>query len=203
MSYDLTSYPSIGTALLVSIEIDEYRVNPGDSPTSTVLRFCDQTRTITFGGYPFVGTGQLLNITATRSELRTSTGDLTISLSGIPDNRIKEIINSRIKGNRVQIFRAFYDPATLGSLSIALSDPIGRFFGVINNYSIEEDYDITNRTNSNTLSLICSSWVEVLSKKVQNRKTNPNDMKSFYSTDVSFDRVPSLVGANFDFGAPQ
>lgn len=205
MTYDLNSFSRVGTALLVTLEIDEYRVEPGDTPTSTTLRFCDQNRNIQIGAYNFLGTGQLLGITATRSELRASAGEVTITLSGIPNNRIKEIINSRLKGNRVQIHRIFYNPQNMGSLSgsILSTDMIGRFFGVVTNYSIEEDFDIEGRSAGNTLSIICSSWLEVMSFRIKNRKTNPEDMKYFYPTDVSFDRVPKLVGANFDFGAPQ
>ena len=205
MTYDLNSYSAVGTALLVTLEIDEYRINPGDTPSSVTLRFCDQPSNITIGSYTFTGVGQLLGITATRSELRSSTGEITLTLSGIPNDRLKEIINSRLKGNRIQVHRIFYNSQTGGSLAIGLESTtmIGRFFGVVTNYSIEEDFDSANRTASNTLSIICSSWIEVLGSTVKNRKTNPASMKAYSPADVSFDRIPKLVGANFDFGAPQ
>ena len=206
MTIDLSSYQKIGSALLVRIPIDEYRVDPGDTPSAVVLKLSDVlvpiTITINGNSETYTGAGQLLSISPSRSELRNTASDVTITISGIPDARIKEIMNSKIKGSRVEIYRVLYNAGTWTVLG-AVGNPVGRFFGIINNFSLEEDYDITNKTNSNTISLICSSWHEVLNTKVTGRRTNPEDMKSFYSADTSFDRVPKLVGANFDFGAPQ
>lgn len=206
MTIDLSAYSKIGNALLVRIPVEEYKVDTGDTPTSVVLKLSDVLVpiTITYNGTneTYTGTGQLLSISPSRSELRNTASDVTITLSGIPDARIKEIMNSKIKGSRVEIYRVLYN-AENWSVLPTVGNPVGRFFGIITNFSLEEDYDITNKTNSNTISLVCSSWQEVLNTKISGRKTNPEDMKSFYPTDTSFDRVPKLVGANFDFGAPQ
>jgi hypothetical protein len=42
----------------------------------------------------------------------------------------------------------------------------------------------------------------MIERRVTGRRTNPDDQKKFYPTDVSMDRVPTLVDANFNFGAP-
>ena len=76
-------------------------------------------------------------------------------------------------------------------------------FGIINNYSLDEEHDVDARTSSNTISLVCASVVEILDKKIAGRKTNPKSFRAFVTDDASMDRVPSLVGANFDFGVPK
>jgi hypothetical protein len=68
------------------------------------------------------------------------------------------------------------------------------------NYAINEEYDINGRTATNTITLICTTIVSILANTTKGRRTNPVDQKKFYSTDVSMDRVPNLVGAYFDFG---
>jgi hypothetical protein len=202
MPIDLSSYTSVETGLFVRIEVDYYKAAAGDTPTSTVLRFSDYRGTVTINSESYVGLGKLLNITSTTSELKGSTSSVTVSISGIPDSSIAEIINSRMKGCPIKIYRVVFDPVTGTQLAIT-GNPAGRFFGIVSNYSLEEDYNIDERTSTNTISLICSSNMGFLENKISGRKTNPESMKRFYPTDVSMDRVPNLVGANFNFGAPK
>lgn len=189
---DLSSYNKIETGLFVQI-------SAGDG---TVLRFSDYNTVVTIGGYEYIGLGKFVSITTSTSELKTSSGSITIGLSGIPNTSISEIQNMKIKGAQVIVLRVFFDPVTGSVLSIA-GNPVGRFFGIVNNYSLDEEFDADTRTSSNTISLICSSVTEVLTNKIAGRKTNPSSFKTFYPNDVSMDRVPNLVGANFDFGAPK
>lgn len=202
MTINLNSYRAIETGLFVRIEVDYYKAAVGDTPTSTVLRFSDYRGTVSIDGESYQGLGKLLNISATTSELKGSTSSVTISISGIPNTSISEIINSRMKGCPIKIYRMVFDPVTGNKLNIS-GNPAGRFFGIVNNYSLEEDYNLETRTSTNTISMICSSNMEFLQNKISGRKTNPESMKRFYPTDVSMDRVPNLVGANFNFGAPK
>lgn len=201
----LGSYDSIGTALLVRLTVEEYRVNPGDVATTEVLKFSNWVTPITVTVYgnneTYTPTGQLLNITPSRNELRSSTGGVTVTLSGIPNTSIAEIINSKIKGSQIQIFRAILDSNTnLPMSGLDSGNPVGRFLGIVNNYSLEEDYNIGQKVATSTIVLDCASSLELLSTKVQGRRTNPEDMEYFYPGDKSFSRVPSLVDANFNFG---
>lgn len=202
MAIDLSTYDSIGTGLFVRIEVDYYKTSPEATPTSTVLRFSDFNRTVVVNGETYTPLGNLVGITSTTSELKNSSDNLTITISGIPDTSIAEIVNSRIKGCPVQIWRMMFNPNTLLPLSIP-GNPVGRFFGMVTNYALDEQYDVVNRSSSNTISLICSSKIDILSNKVAGRKTNPNSEKRFYPSDTSMDRVPNLVGANFNFGVPK
>jgi hypothetical protein len=191
MSIDLSSYQAIETGLFVRIAVG-----------ATILRFSDYRGSIVIDGETYVGLGKLLGITSTTSELKGSTGNVTITISGIPNTSIAEIMDSNLKGSPVKIYRVVFDPVTGDQLEID-GNPAGRFFGFVNNYTLEEDYNIESRSSTNSIAIVCSSNMQFLESKSAGRKTNPESMKKFYPDDVSFDRVPNLVGANFNFGAPQ
>lgn len=202
MTLPLTPYASVQSNLFVRIEVDEYTTTPGGSYSSQVLRFSDLLTPFTIEGESYLGIGKLMAISESASELRVSGGEVVITISGIPNSSIAEIVNSKIKGSPVRIYRALFDAATGQFLSIT-GNPVGRFSGFVNNYSLQEEYDEQTRTSTNTIVLTCSNNVTVLSNKISGRRTNPQSQKRFYSTDTSMDRVPNLINAYFDFGAPQ
>lgn len=202
MSINLSNYRSIGTALLVDIEVSYYKSSPIATPIATNLRFSDYQHPLVYNGDTYLGLGKLVGISPSTSELKNSNSSVTVTISGIPNSSIAEIVNSRIKGSPIDIYRYVFDAETLQILNIP-GNPAGRFFGIVNNYSLDEQYDIESRTATNTITLICSSIVEVLDNKIAGRKTSPASHKSFFGGDKSMDRVPNLVGANFNFGAPQ
>lgn len=199
MSIDLSNYTSIGSALAVKLEVPQYRVESTDPFTSQTFRFSDSLYPLTINSETYIGLNDFVAISSTRSELRSSTAPITVTIAGIPNTNIKQVVNSRIKGSKISIYRVVYDAITYQTLAID-GNPAGRFFGYVSNYTISEEYDFLNKTATNTIELICSSIQEVLENKLAGRKCNPNSMKSFYPTDVSMDRVPNLAGANFDFG---
>jgi hypothetical protein len=201
MTINLSSYNNIETGLFVRIACDKYRATEGDSFTSTVLRFSDINRPITIASESYTGLGRLLGITASSSELRVTTNDVTITLSGIPNSSIEEIIASRLKGSTVKIYRGIFNSTTGALLSIT-DNPVQRFNGFITNFNLGEEYDYDNKNASNTIVINCSSTVSILERRVSGRKTNPESMKYFYSTDISMDRVNAINGTYFDFGAP-
>lgn len=198
----LSDYTSIQSNLFVRIQVDYYKSSPGASATSEVLRFSDLRTTFTINSEEYIGLGNLMNISNSTSELRPSSGELTIAISGIPNSSIAEIVNSRIKGCPVRIYRGLFDATTGTALPIA-NQVLARYRGFVNNYSLQEEYDINTRTSSNTILLICNSSVDVLQNKVTGRKTNPQSHQLFYPTDKSMNRVPTLENATFNFGAPQ
>lgn len=199
---DLTSYSSIQSNLFVRIHVAEYKVNPGDAYQDVVLKFSDKRGTFLLDGEEYIGLGSLMGITSTSSEIRASSGELTITISGIPNTSIFEIVNSKIKGCPVRISRVLFDPVTGEQLDIE-GNPLARFRGFVNNFSLEETWDFNTRTSSNTITLICASSIDVLSNKFAGRKTNPYSEKKYFPSDLSMDRVPTLENATFDFGAPK
>jgi hypothetical protein len=112
----LSSFNAIETALIVQLNLPSGTVFISDYNTEIILGN-DQT---------VIGLGRFVNIGSSTSEIRTSSDQLTITLSGIPNRSISEIINGNIKGSRVTITRVFIDPAT-GELLDAIEASFGSF----------------------------------------------------------------------------
>jgi hypothetical protein len=200
MALDLSSYTAIQSNLFVRLTIDEYRTGTSGSYTSQVLKFCDRQGSYTIGSDTYNGLGNLMAVTSTSSEIRVSGQEVTVTVSGIPETSINEIVNSKIKGSQIIIYRVLFNPTTNVALSIS-GNPAGRFTGFVTNYSLTEEYDILSRTSTNTISFHCASVIDVLANTASGRRTNPEDQKSWYPSDLSMDRVPSLAKSNFNFGA--
>jgi len=195
---------AVQSNLFIRIEIDEYRTTPTAAYTQEVLRFSDLNENFVINSETYLGLGNFMNISSSRSEIRASGGELTIGIAGIPNSAIAEIVNSKIKGSPVRVYRALFDPISGNLLNLgSVSNPLGRYRGFVNNYSLTEEWNPDTRTSSNTITLVCSSSVDVLERKTTGRKTNPASMKKYFPNDVSFDRVPALENATFDFGVPK
>ena len=201
MTINLTSYSAIESGLFVKIVCDYYKATFATASfSSQTFYFSDMMRDVTISGNLYTGVGRLLGVTTTSSELKVSNQEVTITLSGIPNSALEEIQASRFKGSNIELRRGIFNADTGAFLSIT-DNPMLRFKGIITNLSINEEYSIEDRTASNTITLACASVIDIMSAKVSGRKTNPESQKYYYSTDVSMDRVPSLVGTYFDFGA--
>ena len=185
----LTSYGSIESNLFIKITL-----------TSSTLLFSDRLISTVINGDTYVGLGKLLSVSGSNSELRSSSGEITIGISGVPNSMISDIIAANIKGNNITITRGLFNATNGTFLSAITGNPIKRFAGYVNNISLEEEFDIDTRTSANTLLLTCSSNVDILDNKISGRKTNPVSQKKFYASDLSMDRVPSLESSYFDFG---
>lgn len=191
MAIDLSTYRSIQTNLFVKLDIPNYEV----------LTFSDYHKDLSISGTNYTGLGQLVNISNTSGNLRAAPEDVTITITGIPIQNVTAVLNNRIKGSAVEIYRAFFDPST-GELLPILGNPAGKFQGVVNNFEISDDLEMGTDTGIFTLILTATSVVELLNNKVSGRRTNPVDQRQWFPTDASMDRVPSLAKANFNFGAP-
>lgn len=191
MTINLSAYRNIQTNLFVKLDIPGYQI----------LTFSDLHKSISFGGTSYTGLGQLLAITNTTSNLRASPEDVSVTISGIPTTNIADILNNKIKGSSIKIYRGFFNPSTGDLLNIA-GNPAGKFQGVVSNFDITDDLEMGSDTGTISLTLTCTSVVELLNNKITGRRTNPIDQNIFYPNDTAMDRVPSLAKSNFNFGAP-
>lgn len=188
MSLDLTSYTSIQTNLFVKLIIPGY----------ATLTFSDYHKDYTIDGTTYQALGELLNITDTSDELRASRKEITVVISGIPNGNISEILDNRVKGSELVVYRGFFDPDTGNLLSIT-GNPAGKFHGVVSNYEIADDLTPGDDTGTITIALNVTSVVELLNNKISGRRTNPTD----FANEQSMNRVSALAKSNFNFGAPQ
>jgi hypothetical protein len=195
MTLNLTAYPVIGTALFIRVET----ILP--DATTEVVTFSDYHTSLTLAGVAYTGLGQFLSITETQTDIRATPAELTVGISGIPSENMAWIDDQDLKGSAISIQRGIFDPVTMELLDIP-GNPAGRFIGYVTNYNITEDQDNASRSGSQTIFLICSSSISLLGNKLSGRATNPTAQRELYLADASFDRVPNITNANYNFGAP-
>ena len=161
--------------------------------------FCSAAGDITVSGITFTGLGDLLNIAGIQREIKATSNDLSISLTGIDGNNVGIVLSSEIKGSLVEVWRGFLD-----SDNQIITTPTLQFFkryqGIVNNVSITEDFNDIVRSRIATCTLSCSSIKSVLENRVAGIKTNTISWQSFYPNDASMSRVQSIVAQYFDFG---
>jgi hypothetical protein len=157
-------------------------------------------KTLTWNGHEYQTMGSFLNITEMQNDLRATNNQLTVSLSGIPisdgtPNFLNIALNSKIKGSRIQIYRAFFEANTMNVLGV-----FQRYNGYVSNYSLGENWDQENRLVSNTISLQCSNINAIIEKQYSGRRTNVGDQEKFFPGDSGMYRVKLLADTQFDFG---
>lgn len=187
---NLSSYKGLENAILVKWVV----------PNFDTAYVTDYINSITYNGGTYQNIGNLLGVSSTVSELTTSTGEITISLSGIPTNSISNLFNQAIKGSDVTIYRALFDPVTHLPLNINFdgTNIFQKFKGIVTNYSITDAVDLNVGIALSTITLNCASNTEILSNLTAGRRTNPAD----FPNEKSMDRVRALANSNFNFGAP-
>jgi hypothetical protein len=149
--------------------------------------------------YTYPAVGNLLGVSQIAQDVKASNGDVTITLSGIGNNYIADIIANPIKGSPVEIRRAFFD--VNGQFIATAGNPVVEFSGVVNNFTFNEDWaDGAKQSVTMTASLVCSSIMSVLKRKVAGRRTNQAEQSYWFPGDHSMDRVGVISDTIFDFG---
>lgn len=167
----------------------------------TVYTFCNAAAPVTVSGITFSNLGALLSVGDVQRDMRSTSDDMTISLTGIDPANISLILSNDIKGSLVEVWRGFLD-----SNNQIITTPTTQFFkryqGIINNVSITEDFNTQMRTRIATCSISCSSMRRVLENRLGGLKTNQSSWQFFYPGDVSMNRVATIANTYFDFGKP-
>jgi hypothetical protein len=159
-------------------------------------------KTLTYNGHEYQTMGSFLNMSDMQNDIRATNNQLTVSLSGIPvgddtPNFLNIVLNSKVKGSRIQIYRAFFDANTMTTTGV-----YQRYNGYVSNYSLGENWDQDNRLVSNTISLQCSNINAIIEKQYSGRRTNVGDQQKYFPTDTGMYRVKLLADTQFDFGKP-
>ena len=187
---DFSTYSHINAGIFVKI-----------AGTSFTWLFSDYIRSVSIDSDTYVGLGRLLGVTSSSSDLKATTNDITVMVSGVPNTSLTEVLNAQVKGADITIHRGVFNANTGALLSIA-GNPMKRYVGFVTNYSISEEYDNTARTATSSITFTCASKLDVLGNSAKGRRTNPDDFKNADPNDTSMDRVTALAGSNFNFGAP-
>lgn len=166
---------------------------------SATYTFCSAATPITVNGTEFLGLGDLLSITDIPRDIKATSADVSISLTGIDGNNVGMVLSSQIKGSKVEIWRGFFDDNNQLILT-----PTQQFFkrytGIVNSVSISEDFDDRARMRVATCTISCASIRTVLENRIAGVKTNSTSWQAIYPNDVSMSRVAKIVSQYFDFG---
>ena len=194
---NLSGYQSLQQATFVRIVFTE-------SGNQIVVRFSNHNTPVTIQendgqNYVYPAVGTLMGITQMANELKSSQADVVITLSGIPTQYMADIVKSHIKAAPVEVRRAFFD--SVGNLLNIAGNPLLEFVGVVNNFSIDEQWsDQKTQSVTTTIALSCASTLAVLNKQESGRRTNQADENYWFPGDNAFSRVAMLQDAVFDFG---
>ena len=167
----------------------------------TVYTFCNASAPITVGGITFANLGALLSVGDVQRDIKATSDDMTIQLTGIDPVNVGIILGNEIKGSLVEVWRGFFD-----SNNQIITSPSTQFFkryqGIINSVSITEDFNTDARTRIATCSISCSSMRAILENRLSGVKTNQSSWQFIYPNDTSMNRVSEISNTFFDFGAP-
>lgn len=177
------------------------RMIVGQPGSTTTYTFCNASAPITIDGITFTNLGALLGVGDVQRDIKATSDDMTISLTGIDPTWVGVILGTYIKGSYVEVWRGFLDDNNQ-----IITTPTTQFFkryqGIINNVSISENFDSQMRTRVATCSVSCSSMRRILENRMSGVKTNQQSWQFFYDTDTSMDRVATIANTYFDFGKP-
>jgi hypothetical protein len=164
-----------------------------------VYTFCNAAAPVTVDGITFANLGALLSVGDVQRDIKATSDDMTIQLTGIDPTNIGIILGNEIKGSLVEIWRGFLD-----SNNQIITSPTTQFFkryqGIINSVSITEDFNTQARTRVATCSIACSSMRRILENRLSGVKTNQKSWQIFYPNDTSMNRVLEIANTYFDFG---
>jgi hypothetical protein len=181
--------PSIITADFVKLTIYNDVANVADTSIYTFSSAYDYQE---IDGQVYGPLGGMLQISAQQRDLRATSSQTSISLSGIGSENIYIVLGLKIQGAMLEIIRGFYDS------NYILTSHAKRFTGIVTTYNINEDRQGT--TDNFTVTLSASSFKTVLESRVSGRKTNIKSWHAVNPTDGSMNNVNSISGQWFDFG---
>ena len=167
---------------------------------SATYTFCNAAGPVTVDGITFTNLGSLLSLSDIKRDIKATSTDLSVTLVGVDGTNVSIVLSADIKGSKIEVWRGFLD-----SDNQIITTPTLQFFkrytGLVSNYSISEDWNEEARVRTASVNLSCSSFRAILQSRVGGVKTTPKIWQKFYPGDASMNRVPSIAGTYFDFGA--
>lgn len=200
MSLDLSNQIGIYSAHFVKIDIVDFEV----------LRMSNHYKPIGIGEsdsnvYTYTNLGQLLAISDSSKNVRITSEGVSVSVSGIPSDQIALFTQQKIKGSIIEIRQKYFDhnyvPLPMPPINILYAAFL-KYKGLVSNYSVDEQWpDTPGGMGTCTITLQCTTTVDLLQTQLAGRRTNPLDEKLYFPTDLAMDRVPNISGSSYNFGA--
>jgi len=163
-----------------------------NTANNTVHTFSSAYKEEIIDGINYTPLGGLLGVGIQQRDIRVTSADTSISLSGIDGTNMAIVLGNKIRGSKIELTRGFYNN------NYILSNTAQRFTGIVTSYNISEERQ--DNDDNFTITLNASSFKSVLENRIAGRKTNSESWKEYNPTDTSMDRVPSIADKQFDFG---
>ena len=167
---------------------------------SETYTFCNAAGAITVNGITFTGLSSLLSIGSIQRDIKSTSHDLNVSLTGIDATNISLLLAADIKGSVVEIWRGFLDDNNQIETISGQQQFFKRYQGIINNVAIQEEFNDKVRQRIATCVISCASFKTVLENRIAGIRTNSVQWKNIYPNDTSMDRVQAIQAQYFDFG---
>jgi len=166
--------------------------------SSNVYYLSSAWKPVTYNSNSYTELGAFLNVSNMTEDIKTTNGDISLSLSGIPSNEdyMAEVLGTPIKGGEVTIYRAFFND----DYSLDSGNVFQRFKGIITNFAIEETENILQGQLTSSIGITCASINTILENKIAGQRTAPTDREKYFPGDQTFKRIPELQNVQFDFG---
>ena len=162
--------------------------------------FCNAPSNVTINGIPFTGMGTYLGISEIQQDLKGTSVDMKVNISGLAPGNVAQILATNIKGSTITVWRGFLDSDNQIQTIGGVQQFFQRYQGIVNNIAISEEFDIEKRDRVVTCSMSSASMRFVLDSRVAGIRTNPSSWRNIYANDTSMDRVPVIASTYFNFG---
>jgi hypothetical protein len=181
---------NINSAEFIKLTIYNDVFDPNDV---SIYTFSSSYKYENIDGQDYSPMGGLLAVGIQQRDIRVTSADTSLMLSGIDGNNIYVVLGNKIRGSRLDIIRGFYDN------QFNLTSTAHRFTGIVTSYNIsEERHDLVDNY---TVTLNASSYRYVLENRIAGRKTNKESWQSFFPLDGSLNNLYSISDQQFDFGS--
>jgi hypothetical protein len=192
------SPPFINNAEFVKLTIYNNYGNTSNGGIANIYTFSSAYKDEVINGVTYEALGGLISIGTQPRNLRVTSADTSVSLSGVDGNNIYLVLATNIKGSKLEILRGFYGDAGTANMYV-LQNTYTRFTGIVTSYAINEDRE--ELIDNYTVTINASSYKVVLENRIAGRKTNKTSWQQFNANDSSMNNVYSLADQTLDFGA--
>lgn len=150
----------------------------------------------------FTALGQLLKVGDVQRDIKSTSNETSITLTGVDPTTLGLVLSNNIKGSYIQMWHGFFDND--GQLiTTGGTGGLYKFFtGYVTSYQINEQWNEEARMYLGTVALAASPIQLILQNRTAGRYTNDNSWKYFNPSDTSMARVATLEGLQFNFGRP-
>jgi hypothetical protein len=178
---------------------DFVRINTG----AAIYRFCTAPSSITVSAVDataFDAVGTLMKVGDVQRDIKSTSNDTSITLTGIDTAMLGFVLGNTIKGSYIQMWHGFFD--TSGALiTTGGTGGLYQFFsGYITSFSIQETWMEEARSYVGTIQVGASSTQLTLQNTTAGRYTNDDSWQFFNSGDTSMNRVSFIETISYQFG---